>query len=115
MARSRRWSARWPRRRPPSPRPWPGRCASAYAPPWPWPGPGWRFERQPGSSTAGRAIGERRFADPGPMRAVIAAARRALALRVEAKRQLRRLELRDLIGLALIAAGLVLLVFRPAR
>jgi hypothetical protein len=61
-------------------------------------------------------MGEARFADPGPMRALIAAAaRRALALAVEAKRQLRRLEVRDLIGLALIAAGLVLLVFRPAR
>ncbi|HZU17936.1 MAG TPA: hypothetical protein VFD01_15215 [Candidatus Dormibacteraeota bacterium] len=50
------------------------------------------------------------------MRALIAATmRRALALAVEAKRQLRRLEVRDLIGLALIAAGLILLIFRPAR
>jgi hypothetical protein len=48
------------------------------------------------------------------MRALIAAAaRRALA--VEARRVLRRLEIRDLVGLALIAAGLVLLVIQSAR
>jgi uncharacterized membrane protein len=49
------------------------------------------------------------------MRTLIAAAmHRALALAVEAKR-LRRLEIRDLIGLGLIAAGLILLILRPAR
>ncbi len=61
-------------------------------------------------------MGEARFADPERMRALIVAAmRRALALAVEARRQLRHLEVRDLIGLALIVAGLVLLLLRSAR
>jgi hypothetical protein len=49
------------------------------------------------------------------MRAPVAATtRRALALEVKAKR-LRHLEVPDLIGLARIAAGLVLLVIQSAR
>jgi hypothetical protein len=49
------------------------------------------------------------------MRTLIAAAtRRVLALAVEARR-LRRLEIRDLVGLGLIATGLILLILRPAR
>jgi len=43
---------------------------------------------------------KRRFADARPMRALVAAGvRRALTLAIEARQYLRRLEVRDLVGL----------------